>query len=115
MSAAHAWSVGYHPLARAEAEAIPSQDQRAVNNAADKLAALGPNLAFPHSSKIMGHKGGHLRELRPRAGRSAWRCIYCRVGDAFVILAVCREAQHDQSAYESGVRRAIDRLYEIRT
>jgi hypothetical protein len=105
-----AWPVRYHPSARQEADAISSQDQRAIDNAVDKLAALGPNLAFPHSSNVMGSKGGSLRELRPRAGRSSWRCIYCRIEDVFVILAVCKEAQCDQTAFKRGVERAIDRL-----
>lgn len=104
-----AWSVRYHPIARREADAVPSQDIRAIDNATDKLLSLGPNLAFPHSSSVMGSKGGSLRELRPRAGRSSWRCIYCRIGDVFVILAVCKEAQCDPASFKRGVERAIDR------
>jgi hypothetical protein len=65
-----AWTVVYHPKARAEADAVPAQERKAIDNAVDKLAALGPMLAFPHSSKVMGDPGGALRELRPRAGRS---------------------------------------------
>jgi hypothetical protein len=76
-----AWAVRYHPKTRAEADAVPAQERKAVDNAVDKLASLGPLLAFPHSSKVMGDPGGSLRELRPRAGRSPWRCIYERIGD----------------------------------
>jgi hypothetical protein len=62
------WLVGYHPAARAEADALPAQEQKAIDSAVDKLASLGPLLPFPHSSKVMGDPGGSLRELRPRAG-----------------------------------------------
>ncbi len=108
-----AWAVRYHPKARAEADAIPTHEQRAVDNAIDKLAALGPLLAFPHSSKVMGDPGGALRELRPRAGRSPWRCIYQRIGDIFVIAAVAPEAQKDKAGFERAVAAAKTRLAEI--
>jgi hypothetical protein len=66
-----AWPVRYHPKARAEADAVPAQERKAVDNAVDKLASLGPQLPFPHSSKVMGDPGGSLRELRPRAVSAA--------------------------------------------
>jgi hypothetical protein len=92
---------------------VPTQERKAIDNAVDKLAALGPALPFPHSSKVMGDAGGALRELRPRAGRSPWRCIYQRVGDAFVIGAVGPEAQHDRAGFEKAVRQAKRRLAEV--
>lgn len=105
--------VRYHPKARAEAGVVPAHEQRALDNAADKLTALGPLLAFPHSSKVMGDPGGALRELRPRAGRSPWRCIYQRIGDVFVIAAVAPEAQKDKAGFERAVAVAKTRLAEI--
>jgi hypothetical protein len=107
------WPVRYHPKARAEADAIPHQERKAIDNAVDKLASLGPTLPFPHSSKVMGDPGGSLRELRPRAGRSPWRCIYQRIGDVFVIAAVGPEAQKNKAAFNSAVRAAKTRLAEI--
>jgi hypothetical protein len=107
------WPVRYHPKARGEADAIPSQERKAVDNAVDKLASLGPTLPFPHSSKVMGDRGGSLRELRPRAGRSPWRCIYERIGDVFVIGAVGPEAQKDKAGFDSAVSAAKARLAEI--
>ena len=108
-----AWDVRYHPKARAEADAVTAHEQRAIDNAVDKLAALGPLLAFPHSSKVMGDRGGALRELRPRAGRSPWRCIYQRLGDVFVIAAVAPEAQKDKAGFKRAVAAAKARLAEI--
>lgn len=108
-----AWPVRYHPKARAEADAIPAHELKAVDNAVDKLASLGPLLPFPHSSKVMGDPGGSLRELRPRAGRSPWRCIYHRIGDLFVIGAIAPEAQKDKAGFERAVSAAKSRLAEI--
>lgn len=108
-----AWAVRYHPKARAEADAVPAHELKAVDNAVDKLASLGPLLSFPHSSKVMGDPGGSLRELRPRAGRSPWRCIYQRIGDVFVIGAIAPEAQKDKAGFERAVSAAKTRLAEI--
>lgn len=110
---ADGWPVRYHPKARAEADAVPAQERKAIDNAVDKLASLGPTLAFPHSSKVMGDPGGALRELRPRAGRSPWRCIYERIGDVFVIGAVGPEAQKDKAGFDRAVAAAKTRLAEI--
>ena len=107
------WPVRYHPKARAEADALPVQEQKAIDGAVDKLASLGPLLPFPHSSKVMGDSGGSLRELRPRAGRSAWRCIYERIGDVFVIGAVGPEAQKNKAGFDSAVTAAKARIAEI--
>jgi hypothetical protein len=107
------WAVRYHLKARAEADAIPKQESKAIDNAVDKLASLGPMLPFPHSSKVMGDPGGSLRELRPRAGRSPWRCIYERIGDVFVIGAVGPEAQKNKAGFERAVSAAKARLAEV--
>lgn len=107
------WAVRYHPQARAEANAVPAHERKAVDNAVDKLASLGPLLPFPHSSKVMGDPGGSLRELRPRAGRSPWRCIYERIGDVFLIAAIAPEAQKDKAGFKRAVSVAKSRLAEI--
>jgi hypothetical protein len=100
-----AWPVRYHPMARAEADAVAAHERKAVDTAVDKLASLGPLLPFPHTSKVMGDHGGSLRELRPRAGRSPWRCIYQRIGDVFVIGAIAPEAQKDKAGFRARRRR----------
>jgi phage-related protein len=96
-----------------EADGLPVHERKAVDNAIDKLASLGPLLPFPHSSKVMGDSGGSLRELRPRAGRSLWRCIYQRIGDVFVIGAVAPEAQSNKAGFGRAVSATKDRLSEI--
>jgi hypothetical protein len=82
-----AYEVLYHPEAEAEWDGLPREERLAIAKAVEKLEALGPDLPFPHSSKTMGAED--LRELRPRAGRSAWRPLYRRVGkEVFVIAAI---------------------------
>lgn len=61
VSSAGGWAVRYHPSARTEADAVPVQERKAIDNAVDKLVSLGPLLPFPHSSKVMGDPGGVLR------------------------------------------------------
>jgi hypothetical protein len=76
------WSVVYLREAESELGELPPTEQVAIRNAVEKLKALGPELRFPHSSKAMG--ADDLRELRPRAGRCAWRALYRRIGNTFV-------------------------------
>ncbi len=83
------WAVRYHPAAQAEEGALPPSEQLAMTNVVMKLRTLGPMLPFPHQSAV---RGTNLRELRPRSGRSAWRALYRRVGDVFVIGAISPEA-----------------------
>lgn len=92
---------------------MPVHEHKAIDNAIDKLASLGALLPFPHSSKVMGDPGGSLRELRPRAGRGPWRCIYQRIGNVFVIGAIAPEAQRDKAGFERAVSVAKRRLAEI--
>jgi hypothetical protein len=102
------WTVEWHPDAQAELMQLPLQEQLALDHAAEKLAALGPALPFPHQSAVRGATG--LRELRPRAGRSQWRALYRRRGDRFIIAAVAPEAEDNQQGFDQAVRWAQQRL-----
>ena len=105
------WKVLYHPAAEAERGKLPAAERTALYNAVRKLEAMGPGLPYPHSSAVRQAPG--LRELRPRQGRSPWRGIYGQVGEAFVIAAVCPEAQQDSRGFERGCRDAVKRLAEL--
>ncbi len=94
--------------AQAELRALPAAEQAALGRAADKLALLGEALGYPHTSAIKG-QAEPLRELRPRAGRSAWRAFYRRVGSCLVIAAIGSEAQADRRGFERAVRIALER------
>jgi hypothetical protein len=81
-------------------------------DAVSELAALGPSLGYPHSSAIQG--ADRLRELRPRAGRSAWRVFYRQTGDVlFVVAAISPEAQNNPRAFNRAVALAEERLAKM--
>jgi len=105
----------WHPAADTERAAIPDAAERiAIQHAREKLEALGPRLAAPHTSAIRGEDGSGLRELRPRAGRSRWRPIYRRIQPrTFVILAIAPEAQIDNRGFDQKVRNARRRFEKL--
>ena len=76
-----------------------------------KLEAVGPDLGHPHSTSIRQTEG--LRERRPRRGSSSWRGIYRRIGETFVIAAVCPEAQNSAHGFRRGCDAAAERLAEL--
>jgi hypothetical protein len=105
------WVVAYLPEAEQERAVLPKADKAALINADVKLGAFGPQLSFPHTSAVLG--ADRLRELRPKAGRSAWRALYRQVGEVFVVAAVGPEAQSDPHGFERAVRRAMQRLEKL--
>src|SRR5260370_23272595 len=68
------WVVAYLPEAELERAALPKAERAALINADAKLSAYGPRLGYPHTSAV--RDADRLRELGPRAGRSAWRALY---------------------------------------
>jgi hypothetical protein len=105
------WEVRYHPAAEAELGKLPAAEQAAIRHAVEKLQAVGPDLGYPHSSQTKGIAG--LRELRPRAGRSAWRAIYRRLGGMFVVAAIGPDGQTDPAGFAATCRRAAGRFEDI--
>jgi hypothetical protein len=106
------WEVVYHPDAENERGELSTREQRAIATVVGKLEALGPELPFPHQSAVRGSKSG-VRELRPRSGSSAWRPLYRRIGNVFVVLAVGPEAQSDRRGFDRAVSAAEERLREV--
>jgi hypothetical protein len=105
------WVVAYLPEAEDERAALPKGERAALINADAKLGAYGPRLGFPHTSAVRSAVG--LRELRPRAGRSAYRALYRQAGDVFVVAAVGPEAESDPRGFGRMVRRALERLAKV--
>jgi hypothetical protein len=100
-----------HPEADAELFGLPDAEAVAIRHALDKLRVLGDQLRFPHQSKV---RGSDLRELRPRGGRSPWRGLYRRIGDALVIGAIAPEAGVDPRGFQRAIRAAEARLADFR-
>lgn len=105
------WSVYVHPQAQIELQALPTLERNAILHAVQKLEELGAALPYPHSSAVMS--ADRLRELRPRAGRSAWRAFYRQVGAAFIIGAIGPEAEANSRGFKRSVRAAETRLNEV--
>ncbi len=100
--------VYFHPAARAELDALPAAEQRAVDHAVEKLEALGSQIPFPHASTVRG--AVTVFELRPRAGRSPWRAFYRQIGAVMVIAAIGPEARMDARGFARAVAAARERL-----
>jgi hypothetical protein len=105
------WTVAYLSGAEQERANLPKAERAALINADAKLGVYGPKLGYPHTSAVRG--ADRLRELRPRAGRSAWRALYRQIGEVFVVAAVGPEAQSDPRGFEQAVRRALRRLADL--
>lgn len=108
---AFVWRVVYLPEAAGEYRDLPRREQAALDNAIAKLAVIGPNLGYPHTSDVRAVP--EIRELRPRAGRSPWRAFYRQATEATVVIAaVGPEAQHDPKRFRRACRNAATRLAE---
>jgi len=99
----------FYPEAEAELKALPPRERGAMLTAIGKLEVLGDRLPAPHSSAVKG-VSSTLRELRPRAGRSAWCAFYRRIGSSNVIGAIAPEATVDPAGFRRAVERAVNRL-----
>jgi hypothetical protein len=106
-----AWNILFHPEAVTELGKVPARERAAIGNVAYKLAAVGPNLGYPHSSSV--RTADNLRELRPRQGRSQWRAFYRQFGQAFVIGAIGPEADVNGQGFSRAVRAAEARLDDV--
>ncbi|MBI4220730.1 MAG: hypothetical protein HY682_11335 [Chloroflexi bacterium] len=82
-----------------------------MENAFEKLEVYGDRLPFPHSSQVRG--AAHLRELRPRNGRSPWRAFYRRIGGILVVGAIGQEAHVDPRAFRRAIQSAEARLTRL--
>jgi len=105
------WKVEYLPAAREERDKLPPNERGALHRAAEKLKALGPELPYPHSSDVRSAPG--LRELRPRGGHCAWRQLYRRTGDRFIIAAIAPDGDSDARGFRRACTRALQRLAEL--
>lgn len=104
--------VAHHPAAEKELDQLPTGEKVAIDHAVEKLEVSGDQLRFPHSSAIEG--ADRVRELRSRAGRSAWRAFYRRIGDTMVIGAIGPEAVSNPRGFRRAVAYAEKRLAEVK-
>lgn len=106
-----AWTVYWHPEAEPERAELPANERVALDNCVAKLAQFGPQLPYPHSSAVKN--ADRLRELRPRAGRSAWRAFYRQFRQEFVIGSVGPEANVKPRLFTRAIQAAEQRLEKV--
>ncbi|MEH1016143.1 type II toxin-antitoxin system RelE/ParE family toxin [Micromonospora sp. CPCC 206060] len=105
------WAVLVHPEADLELGKVGPRERVAIVNALKKLQEIGPSLGYPHTSDVRG--ANHLRELRPRAGRSPWRAFYRQIGSALVVGAIGPEAEVDPKGFKRATSIAEQRSDEV--
>ncbi len=102
--------VTIHPAAQEELDALRKRsvpEYVAMQRAIRKLKLFGIALSFPFASHV---EGTDLWELRPLAGRSAWRALYRRAGDELRIGAIGPDAKVDRRGFRAAIKRALARL-----
>ena len=87
------------------AQLVAKEEKKALLNVVEKLRMLGPKLVPPHVKLLKGESG--LMELRPRQGKTHVRAICRRVGNDYLILALC--IKPDKADWDSALADARDR------
>jgi hypothetical protein len=90
---------------------LDEDQQDAVAVTVTLLEDLGPNLAFPHSSKITQSRHSHMRELRTQHRGRPLRTLYAFDPRRVSILLLGGDKTGDDRWYERNVPVA-DRLYD---
>ena len=92
-------------------DSLDKVEQEDVVAVINLLAQDGPHLGFPYTSKIVGSRHAHMRELRIQHKGRPYRILYAfdprRVG----VLLLGGDKTGDQRWYEWAIPRA-DRLYD---
>ncbi len=105
-----------HPGFRDELATLGRSDRReanAIGHALHVLSEQGGRLGYPWTSAVRGKRGSGLRELRPRAGRSAHRVLYRVAPNRVDALALAPEAGNDQRGFAHAVEHARARAHAI--
>jgi hypothetical protein len=92
-------------------ETLTEDQQDNVAYSVGLLAALGPALGFPHSSKVKGSRHGVMRELRTQSGGRPLRTLYAFDPLRTAILLIGGDKTGDDQWYDRFVPIA-DRLYQ---
>lgn len=105
------WEVEYTDEFGAWWETLAEEEQIDVAANVGLLERCGPKLRFPYSSKIVGAKNTHMRELRVQHGGKPYRVLYAFDPRRCAILLIGGNKTGDNRWYEKYVPLA-DRLYE---
>jgi hypothetical protein len=106
-----AWDVEYTDEFGAWWEGIDESAQIAIDAAVRLLEIKGPQLPFPHSSRIHGSRYGQMRELRVQYKGEPYRILYAFDPRRMAILLIGGNKAGNNRWYEKYVPLA-DKLYE---
>lgn len=91
-----------------------SPDKKALARVAAVVRLLeehGPNLEFPHSSKVNGSRHGKMRELRIKASGRQLRVFYAFDPNRSAVLLIGGDKRGHDRFYQTYVPRA-DKIYD---
>ncbi len=89
---------------------LSSSTQEDIMASIGLLEAVGPNLGYPHSSKINGSKYSHMRELRIQHRGKPYRILYAYDPKRKAILLIGGNKAEDKKWYKKFIAKA-DKLY----
>ena len=89
---------------------LSNSEQVDVLASINLLEAVGPNLDYPHSSKINGSKHSHMRELRTQHRGKPYRLLYAFDPTRSAILLIGGNKAGDKRWYKKFIAVA-DKLY----
>ena len=92
-------------------ESLTEEQCDDVAHSVGLLAALGPSLGFPHSSKVTTSKYAQMRELRTQSGGRPLRTLYAFNPLRTAILLIGGDKTGDDRWYERSIP-AADGIYE---
>lgn len=106
-----AWEVEVTEEFKAWWNGLNEAEQVSVSTAVGLLIEEGPNLSFPHSSKINASRHSAMRELRVQHQGRPYRVLYIFDPRRTAILLLGGDKTGDDRWYEKNVPYA-DRIYE---
>jgi hypothetical protein len=100
------WDVEYTDAFQAWWEGLREAEKESVAISIRLLRQEGPNLSFPHSSRILGSKVRTLRELRIQHRGRPYRVLYAFDPRRTAVLLMGGDKTGNDRWYEQNVPRA---------
>lgn len=91
------WEVEYTDEFEEWWDALSVREQKAVEKSVERIIDKGVALGYPHSSKVVGSRHSHMRELRVQHKGHPYRIMYAFDPRRSVIL----------------LKRGVERWYDI--
>lgn len=105
------WLVEFTPAFGKWWRTIGPKTQAAVDAYVTMLEERGPTLGYPYSSKVVGSRHSHMRELRVQHSGRPIRVFYAFDPRRVAVLLIGGNKAGDNRFYERMIPKA-DRLYD---